>query len=158
MRPVGLAFVFLQQRGETVALQQPHVLREHGEQATHQEQRDLFRNRAPVQRQLLRPPLFRQGPDQPRFQRLREFRQQRRDLARDFRGAPGRIQDLGIGPDRSQAFAHGGIAQVLQIDAVRLAVRELGVVLPLQGEVGVKLDHMANIDDDQKRRPALRRR
>src|SRR3546814_2337402 len=63
-----------------------------------------------------------------------------------------------VGPDLQQALADSGLAQVLQVDAERLAVGELGVVLALQREVGKELDDVADVDDRQEGRPALLRR
>src|SRR3546814_4359712 len=63
-----------------------------------------------------------------------------------------------VGPDLQQALADSGLAQVLQVEAERLAVGELGVVLALQREVGKELDDVADVDDGQEGRPALLRR
>ena len=50
------------------------------------------------------------------------------------------------------------VAQVFKVDAKGLAVRELGVVLSLSGKIGVDLDAMADIADEDEGRPAMRRR
>jgi hypothetical protein len=60
-----------------------------------------------------------------------------------------------IGPDTSQPLPDLRAAQVLQIDAERLAIGELGVVLPLAGEVGIGLDDVADVADQDERRPAM---
>ncbi len=45
--------------------------------------------------------------------------------------------------------------QSAAVAAIAGAVGELGVALPLAGKVGIGLDHMADIDDDQEGRPAI---
>src|SRR3546814_10461992 len=99
---------------------------------------------------LLRRQVCRQGADQARLQGGRKPCQQRRDIARDLRRAAGRVEALRVGPDLQQALADSGLAQVLQVDAERLAVGELGVVLALQREVGKELDDVADVDADRK--------
>jgi hypothetical protein len=128
--------LLLEQLGEAVLGQQADVLREHGEQAAHQEGRDL-----PGVVVVL--------------QALGDVRQPVGDVARDLRRAAGRVEGLRVGPDLLQAPAEVGVAQVLQVDAVGLPVGEVGVVLALAGEVGEHLDHVGNVDHQQERRVAV---
>ena len=58
-------------------------------------------------------------------------------------------------PDGMQSGADGIVAQIVEADAIARAVGKLSVALPLAREVGIDLDHMANIDDEQKWRPAI---
>ena len=44
------------------------------------------------------------------------------------------------------------VTQIVHVDAVGLSVREMGVVLPLSGEVRVDLNHMPNVDHEQEGR------
>src|SRR5262245_24024858 len=68
----------------------------------------------------------------------------------------GRIERERVGPHQPQPVANAFIAQILEIDAEALAVGELGVVLPLAGEVGIELQAMADIAGEDERRPAVR--
>jgi len=47
------------------------------------------------------------------------------------------------------------VAQVLQHDAVARPVGELRIGLPAAGEVGIDLDAIADVGDEQERRPAM---
>ena len=60
-----------------------------------------------------------------------------------------------IGPDCAQPITDGPVAKPFERNGVALAVRELGVVLALTGEVGIDLDHVAHIDDQDERRPTV---
>src|SRR3546814_5195158 len=62
-----------------------------------------------------------------------------------------------VGPDLQQALADSGLAQVLQVDAERLAVGELGVVLALQREVGKELDDVARSEEHTSELQSLMR-
>ena len=73
-----------------------------------------------------------------------------------FAGLARRIERLRLVPDGLKAIADLRLAQVLEIDAEALAVRKLGVVFSLPGEVGIDLDAMTDIADKDKRRPAVR--
>jgi hypothetical protein len=92
------------------------------------------------------------------FERFRYFGQTRCDLARDLGGGAGRIERLRVEPDRLEPVAHIGLSQVFQIDAKALAVGKLRVVFSLPGEVGIDLDAMADVTDQDERRPAVRGR
>ncbi len=61
----------------------------------------------------------------------------------------------GVVPDRAQALADVLVAQIVEIDAEAVAVRELRVVLALAGEVGIDLDAVADVADEHERRPAV---
>ena len=71
-----------------VLRQELHVLGEHREQAAHEEMRDLAR------RVMLR-----------RFERLRDLRRARGDLARDLGGAAGRVERVRVVSRSPQALA-----------------------------------------------------
>ena len=77
------------------------------------------------------------------------------DLACDPGGGARGVERLGVRPDGVEPVAHGLVAQILERDAEAVAVRELGVALPLAGKVSVDLDDMAHIDDQQEGRPAV---
>jgi len=66
-----------------------------------------------------------------------------------------RVQMQRIIPNQRQPLADVGTPQVFQINAKRLPVGELRVVLPLAGEVGIDLDHMPDVADQDERRPAM---
>lgn len=135
----GIGEAIAQQRLEAVLGNELDILGEHREQAAHQEQR-----------YLLGVVLG--------FQRLRHRRQPLRDLARDAGGMACRIERFGRIPDRPDPLAHRLVAQIVEIDAEPLAVGELNVVFPLSGEVGIELETVSDIADDQEGRPAMRRR
>jgi len=61
-------------------------------------------------------------------------------------------------PDLPQARAHCVRAQIGQANAVRTRVGERRVGGAAAAEFGVQLDNIADINDEQKRRPALLRR
>ena len=77
------------------------------------------------------------------------------NLARRLGGAGGRVERLGVGPDQRQPLAHLLVMQVVQHDAVGGPVRELGIGFAGAGEVRVHVDAIANIRDQQDRRPAM---
>ena len=60
-----------------------------------------------------------------------------------------------VGPDQAKTFAGRLIAQVLQSDPVAVAIGKLGVALALAGKVGVNLNHMAHVHNQQEGRPAI---
>ncbi len=77
------------------------------------------------------------------------------NVARDAGGAGGGIEAFGIGPDGAQTVAHILVAQVLQHDPVARPVGELGVGFAGAGEIGIDLDAIANVGDEQERWPAM---
>ena len=58
-------------------------------------------------------------------------------------------------PDLAQQGANLGVDEIGQEDAVRARIREREIGFAGAGEFAVKLDGVADIDDDEKRRPAL---
>ena len=110
---------------------------EHGEQAAHEEHRHLFRVVSRV------------------FQRFDTLARRSAISLVDPGGFARRVQVLGVGPDAREPLADFRAAEVFQIDAERLAVGELRVVFPLAGEVGIGLDHMADVADQDEGRPAV---
>lgn len=90
------------------------------------------------------------------FEGFAQFGEVGGDLAGDGGADLGGVEGKGRGPDGVKAGAYVRIAQVIQRDAVAVTVGELGVALPLAREVGVDLDHVADIDDQQEGRPAIR--
>ncbi len=67
-----------------------------------------------------------------------------------------RIERSRIEPDFAKAFANLLVAEVFKIDAEGLSVRELSVVLSLPGKIRIDLDAMADVADEDERRPAMR--
>ena len=92
------------------------------------------------------------------FQGFREIRQGLRDLAGDLRGVLGGIERAGIAPDGAEQVAGLLLVQILEMDAVGARIRETLVLPAGAGELGVEIEGMADIADDEKRRPALLRR
>ena len=135
----------LEQIGEWLLLRaykvdQPHILREEREQASHQKIGDIL--------SVVTCGLETLG-------QLCEFF---RDLARDLRAMPGGIERERFGPERGEAFADFFIGQSIERNAVGLNIREGGVGLSEAGEIRVQLDHVPDIDHHDKRRIALVRR
>ena len=133
---LGRVHHLAQQPLEPLLRQQADILREHGEEAAHEELRDLLGV-------VLA------------FQAEGDAREALGDVAGDLGAASGGIEGVRVAPDRAQPLADGLVAQTFQRDGIALAVRELGVVLPLAGEVGVDLDHVAHIDHQDEGRPAV---
>ena len=125
-----------QQLLEAPFRQQADILGEHGEQAAHEEFGDFLGVVLP-------------------FQAAGDFREPLGDVAGDFGAAFGGVEGLRLGPDRTQAGADSGIAQAVRRNRIAGAVRELGVVLSLAGEVGIDLDDITDIDDQDEGRPTV---
>ena len=130
---LGMVQLVLQQGGEPPARQQVHVLGEHGEDAPHQEMGDLFR------RMLL-------------LQPFRHLGQPLCDLAGDAGRLARRVQRQGFGPDGLQPLDDLRVAQILQPDPEALAVGEVGVRPAAARKVGIDLEHIADVADDDEGR------
>ena len=127
-------FAAFQHLLERMFRQQAHILREHREEAAHQEHRDIFR------RICLD------------LQSFGDSGQTLRDLARHAGRAAGGVKGERIGPDACEELAHGLLPQILQIDAEGAAVGELVEGFAVAAKVGVKLEAMADIADDEEGR------
>ena len=123
-----------QQLGKAAARQQAHVLREHGEEAAHQE---MGHGLGIV---LL-------------FQRPRQPRQAIGDVTRHPCAASAGIQAHGIEPELAQEGAHFRVDQLGQADAIAGGIGEGGVVAAAAGKLGVERQAVAHICNDQERRP-----
>lgn len=75
------------------------------------------------------------------------------DLGGDFR----RIERVGIGEDEAEAVADFGFPQVRQQDAVVGGIGEALVAPTGAGELGVEVDGMADVADDEEWRAAMGR-
>ncbi len=126
-----------QQLGEGgLPRQQPDRLREHAEDAAHQEGGDgVGCVRA--------------------LQIAGQAGQQLRDLARHLGPAPRRIERQRLPPDRRQPVARLRPAQVGEIDPEALAVGKLGVVPAGAGKVGIEVEAEPDIAHDQEWRARL---
>ena len=125
-----------QQLLEPLFRQQADILCEHGEEAAHEELCDLLGV-------VLA------------FQAAGDAGEALGDVAGDLGAAFGGIEGVRGAPDRAQAVSDGPVAQTFQRDGIAAPIRELGVVLPLAGEVSVDLDHVTDIDDEDEGRPAV---
>ena len=126
-----------QQLLEAALGQQGHVFGEHAEQAAREEGGDALRRVARA------------------FERSRERGEFVRDFARDLRADARRVERLRVEPELAQALADRLAVQVGQPDAVRARVGERRVGGAAAAGLGVELDHVADIDDDEERRPAF---
>ena len=134
---LGMAAPVLEQLREGAFGDQLHVFGKHREQGAHQEACHGLGGMA----------LGLEGPTQ--------LGQVGCHLAGDLGADAGRIEAVRIVPDGLQAGAGRLVAQVVQRDAVAVAVRKLRIALPLAREVGINLDHVAHVHDQQERRPAI---
>jgi hypothetical protein len=89
------------------------------------------------------------------LEHLADMREPLRDVAGDDGGVSGRIETVRIEPDRAEAIADLGVAQIAEIDAEPGAIGKLAVIFSLAGKVGEDLDRMADIDDQDEGRPAM---
>ena len=134
-----------QQAGEAGAVrQQANGLREHAEDAAHQEGGDVLGRVA--------------RPGRCAFQGRGQLGEQGGNVARHLRPAQGRVQRFRVEPHLAQHVAHLRAAQVGQVDAEPLAVGKLGVVLAHAGEVRVQVQAEPHVAHDQEGRPAFFRR
>lgn len=154
----GLPLVGRQEVLEAARRQQADVLGEHGEQAAHQEKRDLFRDGVAVGGHLFGAALFRQGAHQAGFDGFRKLGQKGRDFPRHFSRPARRVEGARVGPDEAQTLADLFVSQIIEMNTEGLPIRELRVMLSLKRKVGVKLDHVPDIDHDDEGRPAFLRR
>ncbi len=90
------------------------------------------------------------------FERAGEFGQLRGDFAGDAGAGAGGVEAERVEPDAAQGVAHLGAGEVGERDAVAARIGKRGVGGAAAGEFGVKLDHLADIDHEQKGRTAAR--
>ena len=119
--------------------QKLHILREHGEDAAHEEMRHILR----VASALL--------------QRLAHLREALGDVAGDAGGFLRRVEGMRLLPDALQMRADVVLAQIVHVDPKPVAVGEMAIGAPGSGEVGVKLQAVADVaDNDEGRRRMIR--
>ena len=135
---------FFEHVAKTALRQQLHVFGEHREQATHQKQRDGFR----VIKLFA---VLALGL----FEMLGDFRQPLGDFARRLGRDLGRVQLVRIEPYQAKPLANVVAAKVFEVNSKALAVGKLRVVFALSRKVGVNLEAMANVANDEEGRPAL---
>jgi hypothetical protein len=124
--------------------QQLNVLGEHCEKAAHVKERDLLGIIEALA--VLALGVFKMPGD---------LGQPLRHGACGFRCDFARVEFVRIEPDEPQALADFRVAKLFEIDAKPLPVWKLRVIFSLAREVGVDLEAMADIADDQERRPAF---
>jgi len=90
-----------------------------------------------------------------RFEGLGEFGKAAGDVAGDLGGFLGGIERIGIGPDGAEGGAVFFLAEIGEEDAVVFRVREALVMAAGAGELGVKIDAVADVANEEKRRAAL---
>ena len=89
------------------------------------------------------------------FEHPRHYGQPLRDITRNPRGLPRRIERQRVQPNRAQALADGFIAQIGKLDAMRTRVGKRRVGCAGARELSIEFDHVADIDHQQKRRTAF---
>ena len=129
----------LQQLRERAFRQKLHILREHGEDAAHEKMRHILRGASAL------------------LQRLAHLRKALGDVAGDAGGFLRRVEGMRLLPDALQMRADVVLAQIVHVDAKPVAVGEMAIGAPGAGEVGVKLQAVADIaDNDEGRRRMIR--
>jgi hypothetical protein len=77
------------------------------------------------------------------------------NVSGDGGGEFGGVERMRIQPDFPQAVADFGPVKVRQVDAVRDGIGEALVLAAGAGELGVEVDGVADVANDQERRAAL---
>lgn len=132
---------------KTVLRQKLDILGEHGEEAAHEKQRDLLGVVELLAVLALR-----------LLQMLGDLREPFRDLAGRLGRDLGRVELVRIEPDRAQPLADVVGAQILEKDPKVLPVGKLRIIFSLAGEIGIELEAMADVANDQEGWPAFRGR
>ena len=134
---LGVSAQAFEQAGEAVLGQQLDILGKHGEERAHEEGGDTG------------------GVVSAAFQRLREASEVLRDLAGDAGAAARGIERERIEPREAQQVADGGIGEAFERDAVTAGIGERHVSAAGAGELGINLDGVADVDDEEQRRTSL---
>jgi hypothetical protein len=134
---VGITIELGEEIFEGVLGEQTDVFGEHGEEAALQKTGDDF------------------GVMTVGFERLGEPGKAGGDVAGDFGGFFRRVEGVGICPDRAETLADLRTSQVGQSDAVILRIWKALVVAAGAGELGIKVDTVADVADDEKGRASL---
>ncbi len=129
----GLAQAF-EQAAEAVLGQQAHVFGKHAEEAAGEELGD----------ELGRVFLL--------FERTREDGEVAGDFAGDFGADFRRVERERVEPDAAETLADGGVAEIIEAEAeaARIGISLVGAAS--LGEVGIDLDAVADIDDEEEGR------
>ncbi len=126
--------------GELPPPHQPDIFREGAEEVAHEEAGDAF------------------GRMPSRLQLAGDHRQAFGGIAGHDLGAGRGVEGVGIRPDGSEQGALGRIGQVLQPEAVGGGIGEGGPEAVGAGEIGVKVEAAADIEDDEEGDGRLARR
>ena len=89
------------------------------------------------------------------FEKFGELGEVAGDFARDGRGNFRWVERERVEPDGAELRADRGVAQIGEADAIGAGIGEREVGFALLREVGVELEHVADIDDEEKRRRGL---
>jgi hypothetical protein len=84
------------------------------------------------------------------FQQLGQRRQMHGDFARDARSVARRVEAERVEPDRGEPGAKRRVAQIGEADAMRARIGKGDVGGAAARELGIQLDHVADIDHDQE--------
>ena len=129
----GIVFEGIEELFEGVLREEADVFREHTKEAPREEFSDVF---CVV--------FFLKG--------FGEFGEVAGNLAGNGSRFFGRVESERGGPDEAEAFADIGVGEVREFDTVRAGVGRLEIVFPFLSEVGVKLDDVSDIDDEEEGR------
>ena len=89
------------------------------------------------------------------FERLGDAGKADGDFARGAGCAAGRVEAVRVIPDGLEAGADFRLGEVVEPDAVAARIGEGRVAAAGAGEFGVELDNVADVEDDEKGRPAF---
>jgi hypothetical protein len=127
----------VEQGAEAARRQQAHVFGEHRKQAAGEKAGDGF------------------GVVAVGFERFGDAGQPHRDVARHLAGNARRVEGSRVEPHGAQARPDLGLREVVEPDAVAARVRVGRVGGAAARELGVQLDHAADVDHDDEGRTAL---
>jgi hypothetical protein len=89
------------------------------------------------------------------FEVAGEFGELGGDFAGDAGADAGGVERKGVEPDGAEAVLDFGAGEIGEEYAVVVTVRELGVIFSRQGEIGVEFNTVADVDNDEERRPTF---
>ena len=134
---VRVVFYFLEELEEGIAREEADVLGEHGKEAALEEASGDF------------------GVVAVLVEGFGEFREGFGHLTGDGGGVFGGIEGMGISPDAAEAVADFRAVEIREGDAVEDGIGEAFVLPAGAGELGVEVDGVADIADDEEGRTAL---
>ncbi len=91
----------------------------------------------------------------PGFERAGDGGEALGNIAGDAGGFAGGVERVRIDPDAAESVTDGRVAELIERDAKPAPIGELRVVFALPGEIGIGFDDVADIADQDERRPTV---